>query len=426
MDFLETCVVLLMAYIVLKYLGTLVTPKLDLVIGGYCHPKFKKVEELIRKKVISGKEKGGAFAVYHRGEVLIDMWAGYADEEAKRPWTRDTMTVTFSTTKSIAAITIAKMVESGWLDYSNLVSDYWPEFGCNGKENITVEMLLSHQAGLVWLNGEKTTLRDIRDYPAEFEKLLERATPEWQPGTKRGYHTVTYGYFVDTLARKADPKHRNISTIFKEEIQDPYDIDFYIGLPKELSYRMARGHFFTIAELLISSLAVPRKFILFAKMMFSPSSMLGKSIKTMDFSNTELNDPETRSIGLSSFIGCGSARSLGKLYSYIANGGTCKGKQLFPPNLNERLTKPVTSGYDECIATENTYGLGFMFRDNPQGNLVFGHPGLGGQVVYADPTNQISLAYVTNYNSIFGFWDDARFLDLEKTFYECFREYQTS
>lgn len=71
---------------------------------------------------------------------------------------------------------------------------------------------------------------------------------------------------------------------FTENITAFTDIEFYIGLPKELSYRMARMHFFTTAELLISSLAVPRKFILFAKMMFSPSSMLGKSIKTMDFS----------------------------------------------------------------------------------------------------------------------------------------------
>ena len=66
---------------------------------------------IFRENLKNGKERGGAYAVYHKGKLVFDMWGGYADVEAMRPWRRDTMTMTFSASKGVVAMVIAMFVE---------------------------------------------------------------------------------------------------------------------------------------------------------------------------------------------------------------------------------------------------------------------------------------------------------------------------
>ena len=86
--------------------------------------------------------------MYHKGHLVVDIWGGYADEAAMRPWTKDTLSTVFSSTKALSALCIAKLVNDGHLKYDELVTSFWPEFGQHGKANVTVEILVSHQAGL--------------------------------------------------------------------------------------------------------------------------------------------------------------------------------------------------------------------------------------------------------------------------------------
>ncbi|XP_062592541.1 beta-lactamase domain-containing protein 2-like, partial [Saccostrea cucullata] len=109
----------------------------------------------------------------------------------------------------------------GYLDYKKRVSYYWPEFGKNGKENITVDMLLSHQAGLSITKGT-IDIRLLKTNQTKVEEFLEEQEPIWKPGTAYSYHVITFGMYVDVLLRKADPKHRNVDQIFKEEIAEPF------------------------------------------------------------------------------------------------------------------------------------------------------------------------------------------------------------
>jgi len=118
------------------------------VVDGFVSAGFEPVRESFERSFAQGKELGAAVALYRGTEPLVDLWGGYRDVAATRPWERDTMVLVLSTTKGIAGLAVALANSRGLLDYEELVATYWPEFAQNGKSEITVRQLLSHQAGL--------------------------------------------------------------------------------------------------------------------------------------------------------------------------------------------------------------------------------------------------------------------------------------
>ena len=119
-----------------------------MITKGSYEDKFQSVKDAFEELHSSGRETGSSFAVYQDGNAIIDLWGGYSDKEKNIIWEQDTLANVWSTTKGVAATCVALMVEKKLLDYDEKVTHYWPEFGLNGKEDITVGMLLSHQAGI--------------------------------------------------------------------------------------------------------------------------------------------------------------------------------------------------------------------------------------------------------------------------------------
>ncbi|KAK6051055.1 hypothetical protein COOONC_11442 [Cooperia oncophora] len=123
---------------------------------GTADENFKAVRESFRGNFVDGWEKGGAaFAVYHKGRLVVDLWGGYADKSCIDSMERDTMTLLVSgghdlftaprMAESVAAICVAILVDRGLCSYNDKVTQYWPEFGQNGKADITIEMILAHK-----------------------------------------------------------------------------------------------------------------------------------------------------------------------------------------------------------------------------------------------------------------------------------------
>ncbi|CAF4636607.1 unnamed protein product, partial [Rotaria socialis] len=142
----------------------------------------------------------------------------------------------FFTLKGLVAIAVALCAQRGLLDYSALVKTYWPEYEQNGKENTTVVDILSHRAGLT-----------LDNYPMErilnwtvMVHTLEQREPQWSSGTAHDYHPLTYDWLADELVRRVDPKNRTlIGQWVRDEIANPLQIEFYIGLPLEQEYRVS-------------------------------------------------------------------------------------------------------------------------------------------------------------------------------------------
>src|SRR5207248_10400839 len=115
------------------------------------------------------------------------------------------------------------------------VTDYWPEFGKNGKEGMPVRYLLCHQAGLA---GFREPIPDggFCDWDLITHTLAEQE-PLWEPGTRNGYHALTFGHLVGEVVRRIDG--RSLGTFFRDEVATPLGIDFWIGLPAEHDSRVA-------------------------------------------------------------------------------------------------------------------------------------------------------------------------------------------
>ena len=423
MSLFKLSIAVALTAIFVVYVPTMFEPNLPPIVEGNFQPEFMEVAETLRKNMESGKEMGAAFAVYYDGEPIIDMWAGYADREAQRRWRNETMTLAFSVTKSLMGVLIGIMVDRGIARYDDPVIDYWPTFGRKNKENITLEMFLSHQAGLPALD-KQINLRDLKTNPTMVEKILEAQETAWPAGQKHGYHIYTYGLYLDRLIKKIDPEGRDTAKIFQEEIAKPFDIDFYMKLPRRQNYRTARLYKFTSLRTVWDLISNPRYFKLLLDLQNNLTKQSTEVFRELANCPLCFNNHELREITMSSSMGTGTARGLAKLFSILASGGKHKGKQLLSPEVIQQLSTQLTSGECQIFPSIDAHwGRGVPILKNPFGGKCFGGVGYGGQIVIADPANKLGIAYLTNYMSIYSRADDPRFLDLQSALYKTLDRY---
>ena len=188
-------------------------------VHGMVTPGFEEVRAQFERNFAERGEIGAAVAAYWRGEKVVDLWGGRRTLKGDEPWNEDTMVVVMSTTKGLAAMTLAVANARGWLDYEAPVARYWPEFGQKGKDRITVRQLLGHEAGLVLLD-EQLTLEKLGDFDY-MARLLARQQPAWVPGTRHGYHTMALGLYMQELIRRVDPAHRTSGASSTRKLPSP-------------------------------------------------------------------------------------------------------------------------------------------------------------------------------------------------------------
>ena len=364
---------------------------------------FEHVRVEFERNFTDRGEVGAAVAAYWRGEKVVDLWGGRRIPDGDAPWEEDTMVVVNSTTKGLAAMTLAVANARGWLDYDALVARYWPEFAQGGKEQVTVRQLLGHEAGLVWLD-EDVPFERLRDLDA-MARLLARQKPAWPPGTRRGYHAMTVGLYMQEILRRVDPKHRTLGRFFDEEIAAPLHLDFYVGLPREIpDRRLAKLLTFSPARALAALPGTPGPL---AIRVLWPWSLLRRS---MLFANMDPNDRKTLEVELPAGNGVGTARAIARAYSAFAEGGRELG---VTPETMARLTATPTvfRSKDVVMGVPSYLALGFL-RPGPEiafgtSPRAFGTPGAGGSFGFADPDTRLGFAYVMN-KLDFHIFDDPR------------------
>jgi CubicO group peptidase (beta-lactamase class C family) len=378
------------------------TPDLDRQ-SGWVAPGFEEVSFEFERNFAERGEIGAAVAAYWRGEKVVDLWGGRRTPSGDEPWNEDTMVLVNSTTKGLAAMTIAVANSRAWIDYDAPVSEYWPEFAQNGKAAITVRQLLSHEAGLVWID-EPLQFEDLRDldYVA---RALAKQKPAWEPGTRHGYHAMTIGLYMQELIRHVDPAHRTLGRFLHEEIAEALGIEFYIGLPPEIpDERLAQLRTFTAMRALRALRYTPAGYVLRVAW---PWSLVRKS---MLFADVEPNDRAWLEVEVPAGNGVGTARGIARAYSAFAEGGTDLG--ITPATLASLMAPhDVKPERDEVMGTPSWLSLGFL-KPGPQlafgtSQSAFGTPGAGGSFGFADPDSRLGFAYVMN-NMDYYMFDDPR------------------
>ena len=356
-------------------------------VEGDVRPGFQAVREAFAQNFLQRRELGAACCVYYHGEKVVDLWGGTRDVSSGAPWEEDTMVLVHSTTKGLAAMTLALAHSRGWLDYDERVARYWPEFAEHGKETLTVRQLLAHQAGLFALDAppDRALLRD----PSRLAAVLARQKPAWTPGTRQAYHAITLGYYESELLRRVDPQRRTLGRFFAEEIAAPLRLEFYIRLPPSIpDARLAPLE-------RAGALAILRGFPLrFTVAAVNPGSNIHRALAGSELP-LDQQRVYARELEVPSGGGVGTARAIAHAYSAFVGGEL----GLRDATL-QALAAPVAPLYDECMLSPVSFSLGFMKPGEafPFGSSAraFGAPGAGGSLGYADPDAGIAYGYVTN------------------------------
>jgi CubicO group peptidase (beta-lactamase class C family) len=350
-------------------------------VEGTCAPRFAAVRDAFVANFEAGREVGASFAATLDGEPIVDLWGGHADAARSRPWGRDTIVNVFSTTKAMTTLVAHMCVDRGLLDLDAPVARYWPEFAAAGKGAIPVRQVMSHTAGLAGLTPHLPT-EALFDWTRMTDALAAEA-PWWPPGSRSGYHAMTFGYLVGELVRRVTGV--TLGTFFRDEVARRLGADFHIGLPASEDGRVAE------------MVAPPRGE---AALTLDTDSLAGRVLSNPPLRPDAANRAEWRRAEIPAANGHGNARSVARVLAALALGGTLAGTRLLREETLRRAIEEQCHGKDLVLGRTFRWGVGFMltspempFGPNPH---IFGHGGWGGSLGFADLDARVSWAYVMN------------------------------
>ena len=379
------------------------------MIKGYCDPKFQNVCDAFSNAIESEFETGAALAIEHQGNMIVNLWGGHQDAQKTKAWEENTLVNVFSVTKGVTATCISRLIDQGKLDPDKRVGHYWPEYSCNGKEDTKVSDLLCHRAAMFGFK-EGIPLGSFQDWN-KFIQQLQLQTPYRKPGISQGYHALTFGWLVGELIRRVDG--RSVGQYFKEEIAEPLNIDFHIGLDEIDLIRCA-----DMLMIERDSMQLPGQFLRYV-----PSFLLPKRLKNFktalisgdfleafqereDDDTNYVNSLDWRKAEIPSANGHGTAKSLARLYGILSNGCVRDEISIMSEASLQHAITPHSSGPDSVLfGAPIRFGLGYELAQGISllgnisptlNNKMFGHAGVGGAVAFGDPEKGIGYGFICN------------------------------
>ena len=368
-------------------------------VHGHCDSRFEAVRQVFQENLQSGSDLGGGVAFSLEGELVVDLWGGFLDRETSQEWQRDTLVNLYSTTKGMTTICAHQLVERGLLDLDAPVAEYWPEFGAAGKQAIPVRQLLCHQAGLPAVRKPLETAV-LYDWKA-FTQALAEQEPWWEPGTRHGYHAITFGHLVGEVIRRISGQ--SIGAFFKANVAEPLGADFQIGLPDADHARTStlHGRLMGGGEGSPGGAKIPEPLKAFMRDMADPTTMTGAAFNNPRIPPDAVNTAEWRRAEIPAANGHGTARSLARIYGALSLGGEIDGIRILESASIARAIETQAEGPDAVLGgMPMRFGLGFMLRSpimplSPSPR-AFGHPGAGGSIGMADPDAGVGFGYTPN------------------------------
>ena len=372
-------------------------------MDGYIHQDFRGVANVFQQQLPRKGSGGAALCIYHRGERVIDIWGGSRDH-AGTPWTADTLSLSFSTTKGIVSTLLHILASRGEVDYDTQVAHYWPAFAQNGKAGITVRQLLCHEAGLYPVRTLISDAAEMRDWPHMLQ-LMEQTRPAHAPGTRNGYHALTYGWLVGGLVEKVAGKP--LADVLREELSEPLQLDgCFIGVPDSELIRCAKLITPEKKPRDESVKRAPKKAPLAQQVIerglrlsgFDPDSTL-QAMVPHGMARFDWSAPETVQACIPGAGGMFNARSLAKIYAALGNGGEFAGTRLMSRATVEKISRTQNTARGAVIPLPMRWRLGYhrVFTTGPRTPNAFGHFGYGGSGAWCDPSRQLAVGYVVNY-----------------------------
>jgi CubicO group peptidase (beta-lactamase class C family) len=353
----------------------------DMHVGGYVAQGFEAVRDAFAANLSNGEELGATFSVVKDGQTIVDLYGGVRNEEKSEALGPDDLFNVWSTTKGLCALCLAMAVDRGLIDYAAPVAHYWPEFGVNGKDQISVETLLSHRGGITGAYWEATEA-DMADNRAYAARLATQA-PLYGPGKESAYNAGIFGLWVNELLIRTDG--RSVAQFFREEVAIPLDVDVWIALPEAHHHR--RAPMVAPWATMAATMPIPTDPVVAASMSNPRTNPL------------RANTPAFMSRGNGSGDGSANARGLARIYGALARGGEIDGVRLISPEGLAKATAERHGGKDRVFTVYTRWAAGFLLNNRGmygQCDNAFGHTGLGGSFAFADPDAKLGVSYAMN------------------------------
>jgi CubicO group peptidase (beta-lactamase class C family) len=364
-------------------------------IEGHYDPAFSAVADAFVANFNERDEVGASVALNIEGRNVVDLWGGRRARSGAA-WERDTVATVFSATKGAMALCAHMLADRGALDLDARISDYWPEFAVNGKEDAKVGMTLDHSVGVPHVRGAVPP-GGFYDYDAMVKRVAAEAA-FWVPGTRVGYHAITMAWTVGELVHRAARKR--LGQFFQDEVAKPLGLDFWIGMPRELHGRISP---------MIP--ATPDQPWLESRFVQTALSTPGTPTQLFmrDFMLVDANSADCHAAEIGSANGLANGRALAGMYAPLANGGSINNQRLVGPDTLARMARTSMASHDDAtLLARLNFSEGFMKAiDNRRtagtvnsslliADGAFGHVGAGGSLGFADPACRMSFGYAMN------------------------------
>lgn len=348
------------------------------------------VREAIRKAIDDNGEIGIQVAAYVDGELALNLSDGIADEKTGSPVTSDTLFPVFSVSKAITATALHIQAERGLVTYDAPISRYWPEFGCNGKESATVYDAITHRLGTPLMPVGVTPER-MCDWNWMVAQIAEMH-PLFAPGSASAYMSYTFGWIIGEIVQRSDPNQRSFSTFIQEELCQPLKIsDLWFGIPDEVEPRIARLR--NIPSPPSGNPGIP------------PGALSPMAIPEAVGTTQEVfGRPDVRRACLPGAGAVMTAESMARFFALLAQGGELNGVRLLSERTVDRFSVPAPPViYDYTIGKPHLLSIGgYHIAGRPlmapagDSPTLFGFPGAGGAVGWADPVSRLAVGIAHN------------------------------
>jgi len=367
---------------------------------GYFDERFQDLAKQFSRMQDARTNLGGAaLVVYFQGQKVVDIHTG--KKSATENWQSDTLSVCYSTGKGVLSTLAHILVSGGFLDYDTPVAQYWPEFAQNGKAQITLRHILSHQSGLYDIRNHIADASEMADWNHMLD-VIAKAIPCFKIATDAAYQPLTFGWLVGGVLEKATGK--SLSNLMQQYLVDPLALDgAYFGVAESELARVARpiAKLKTQTKPLSQAKTKQKKASVFEKIIEwsgqNPQdfqdAMIPKGMKKFSFFSDE---------GLKAVIpaanGVFTANSLAKIYAMLANGGQWKGQQLIRPDIFKDLSTVQYTQRDRIMPLPMHWRLGYhRVLTLGKSSKGFGHMGFNGSAAWCDPERNLSFAYTHNF-----------------------------
>ena len=320
----------------------------------------QKVQNVLDRAVENGTECGCQAALFVNGKLEVNAFTGWTDWTQTQKVDENTIFPIYSTGKAPSSTVLHRLVEMGKLTYHTRIADFWPEFGCNGKEEMEVWHVLSYRAGLFQI--PESTPEERTDFQLMTSKMAA-AAPAYPPGTKQQYHPATYGWLTGGIACHVlnDPDYPGI---FRKLVGEPAGMDrFFYGIDPEKEHNIA-------------------------------SLVPGKDGQTYSKEHQErMNKPMNRACCNPSSAAMSNALSIARHYAALDTG-------LLSAETIANAIRPWRAADDPLPLVKGRwelFGLGYVLSGPPQDvSCIFGHGGVGGSEGLLDRKRHYAIAITRN------------------------------